>query len=90
MSLTARSVAAGDPIAYAAKIKAQEELLEAAEAALSWLYDRRANLPEELLDHREARHCKALREAVRKARFDEVGDGAFSQAMGLQDLPDEG
>ena len=42
------SVAAGDPIAYAAQQQAQEELLEAAAAALDWLYDRRAHLPEDL------------------------------------------
>ena len=45
----------------------QEELLEAAENALNWLYNRRAHLPEELLDHREAKHRKALRQAIRKA-----------------------
>jgi hypothetical protein len=64
-----RSVAAGDPIGYAAQQKAEEELLRAAEAVLDWLYDRRAHLPEELLDHREARYRKALCEAIRKARW---------------------
>jgi hypothetical protein len=59
-------------------------VLEAAEAALGWLYDRRAHLPEELLDHREARH----REAVRKVRADELGDRAFSRAMGMPDSPE--
>lgn len=59
---------AGDPIYAAGNRKAQEELLEAAEAALDWLYDRRAHMPPELLDHREARHRKALREAVRRVR----------------------
>ena len=68
------SVAAGGPIAYAAKQQAQEELLEAAEATLDWLYDRRAHMPEELLDHREARHRKALREAVQRARR-RIGSG---------------
>jgi len=52
----------------------QEELLEAAENALNWLYDRRAHLPEELLDHREAKHRKALREAL--------GSLASLQALG--------
>jgi hypothetical protein len=47
---------------------AQRELLEAAENVVAWLYDRRAHLLEELLDHREARHRKALREAIRQAR----------------------
>ena len=55
--------------------RAQEELLEAAENALSWLYDRRAHLPEELLDPREAKHRKALRQAVRKASGRSPSDG---------------
>jgi hypothetical protein len=75
---------AGDPIAYAARIKAQEELMQAAEAALRWLYDRRAHLPEELLDHREARHRKALREAVRRVR-----EGEIPQTPDPQDFPTE-
>jgi hypothetical protein len=62
------SVAAGDPIAHAAQKQAQDELLEAAEAALDWLYSRRAHMPEEMLDGREAKHRKALREAIRKVR----------------------
>jgi hypothetical protein len=59
---------AGDGFAYAAQQKAQEELLEAAEAALDWLYDRRAHMPPELFDTREARHRKELRQAIRRVR----------------------
>jgi hypothetical protein len=39
------SVAAGDPIAYAAQQKAQEELLEAAENALAWFESFDAHAP---------------------------------------------
>jgi hypothetical protein len=61
-------------------------VLEAAEAALGWLYDRRAHLPEELLDHREARHREAVREAGRRARGPGVlagdGDAGLPRALG--------
>jgi hypothetical protein len=62
------SVAAGDPIAYAARIKAQEELLEAAENAVAWLESRRAHYPPQMRDGREGVHRKALAEAVAKLR----------------------
>jgi hypothetical protein len=39
-----------------------------AEAALDWLYERRARMPPEMLDPREAGHRKALGEAVHKLR----------------------
>jgi hypothetical protein len=58
------SVAGGDGIAYRANRQAQDELLEAAENALDWLYDRRAHMPPEMLDPREAKHRRALREAL--------------------------
>jgi len=67
----APSVAAGDPIAYAARIKAQEELLETSEAVASWLDDRRAHFPPEMLDGREHRHHKRLRTAIRRVRGEE-------------------
>ena len=63
-----RATLAGDGIAYAAQKQAHAELLEAAETALDWLYDRRAHMPEELLDHREAKHRKVLREAIKRMR----------------------
>ena len=59
---------AGDPFAAAGQRHAQEELLEAAEAALAWLYDRRAHVPEEMLDPREHKHRKRLFAAIREAR----------------------
>jgi hypothetical protein len=46
----------------------REDLLEAAEAVLAWLYDRRAHMPEELIDGREGKHRKRLQAAIRKAR----------------------
>ena len=66
--MTDRSVAAGDPIAYAARIKAQEELLAAAEDALAWLESRRAHYPPEMRDGREGVHSKALKEAISACR----------------------
>jgi hypothetical protein len=62
-----RSLAAGDPIAHAARIKAQEELYRAAVVAMRLLQDRQAHTPEEHLDGRERRVLRALREAVRWA-----------------------
>jgi hypothetical protein len=59
---------AGDPIAYAAHRQAQEELLQAAEATLDWLEDRRRHQPPELFDTREGTHFRALREAIRRVR----------------------
>ena len=61
------SVAAGDPIAYAAQKKAQEELLAAACAAMRWLQDRQAHMPEEMLDGRERKVLRQLRAAIRKS-----------------------
>ncbi len=63
------SVAAGDWLAYAARQKAQEELLETASAVLAWMDERQAHAPDELLeDDRELRHRSRLRKAIRKAR----------------------
>lgn len=50
------------------RAEAQEELLEAAETVLAWLYDRRAHTPEEMVDPREARHRKRLLAAVRNVK----------------------
>jgi len=47
------SVAAGDPIAYAAQREATEELYRAAVTAMRLLQDRQAHTPEEMLDPRE-------------------------------------
>ncbi len=47
----------------------RDELLEAAEAALAWLYDRRAHMmPEEMMDGREGGHRRRLLAAIRRAR----------------------
>ncbi len=62
------STRSGDPFVAADHHQGTEELLEVAEATLDWLYDRRAHMPPEMLDPREARHRKALREAIRRAR----------------------
>jgi hypothetical protein len=62
------SVAAGDPIAYAAQQKAQEELLEAAEGALAWFESFDAHAPEGLAFGGEAKVRRSLRTAIRKAR----------------------
>jgi hypothetical protein len=60
-----RSVAAGDPTAYAARIKAQEELYRAAVVAMRLLQDRQAHTPEEHLDGRERKVLRQLRDAIR-------------------------
>jgi hypothetical protein len=67
------SVAAGDPIAYAARIKAQEELLEAAERAQAWFdrFDRHA--PEGLAFGGEGSVRRQLRQAIRKVGDAEEG-----------------
>ncbi len=62
------SVRAGGPIAHAARAKAEDELLEAAERALDMLDSRRAHHPPEMIDPREGRVAKALRAAVRGVR----------------------
>lgn len=59
---------AGDPFALAGTIKAQEELLDAAEAVLAWLDDRQLHIPIEMLDGPEWKHRRALHAAVRKVR----------------------
>ena len=59
---------AGDPIAYAARIKAQQQLLEAAEDALAWFERFDTHAPEGLCFGGEAQVRKALREALRKVR----------------------
>jgi hypothetical protein len=61
------SVAAGDPIAYAAQQQAQEELLEAACECMRFLQSRQQHTPAELLDGREAKVLRQLRRAVRQA-----------------------
>jgi hypothetical protein len=60
-------LAAGDPIAHAAQIKAHEELLAAACEAMRLLQDRQQHMPEELLDGRERRVLRVLRTAIRRA-----------------------
>ena len=62
-----RSVAAGDHIAHAAQIKAQEELYRAAVVAMRLLQDRQQHTPEEHLDSRERKVLRQLRAAVRSA-----------------------
>ena len=62
------SVAAGDPIAYAARQEAQEELLEAAEDALAWFERFGAHAPEGLCFGGEAKVRRALRAAIRQVR----------------------
>ncbi len=67
--LVEHSVAAGDGLAYAARQKAQEELLETAESVLAWMDDRAEHAPDEWLeDDRELRHRRRLKRAVRKLR----------------------
>ena len=56
---------AGDPVDYAAKIKAQEELYRAAVVAMRLLQDRQAHTPAEMLDDRERRVLRQLRAAIR-------------------------
>jgi hypothetical protein len=58
---------AGDPVAYAARIKAQEELYRAAVVAMRLLQDRQQHTPEEHLDSRERCILRQLRAAVRRA-----------------------
>jgi hypothetical protein len=60
-----RSVAAGDPIAHAARIKAQDELYRAAVVAMRLLQDRQQHTPEEHLDSTERRVLRQLRDAIR-------------------------
>ena len=59
-----RSVAAGDPIAHAAQIKTQEELLAAACEAMRLLQSRQQHAPEEHLDGGERRVLRQLRAAM--------------------------
>lgn len=63
------SVAAGDPIAYAAQRQAadEQELLRAACAAMRMLQDRQQHTPEDMLDPRERGVLRQLRAAVRRA-----------------------
>ena len=56
---------AGDPVDYAARIKAREELLAAACEAMRLLQDRQAHAPEEHLDGRERRVLWQLRVAIK-------------------------
>ena len=62
-----RSVASGDSIAYGAKQKSEQELLEAAEAALRWfdLFDQHA--PSDWVFGGEAEVRVLLRDAIRRA-----------------------
>ena len=62
----ARITAAGD--GDHATGNPQNELLATAEGVLAWLHDRRAHMPEEMIDGREARHRKRLLVAIRRAR----------------------
>jgi len=55
---------AGDRIAHAARIKAQEELYRAAVAAMRLLQDRQQHIPEEHLDSRERKVLRQLSAAV--------------------------
>jgi hypothetical protein len=61
-------LAAGDPIAHAARLRAQEDLLRAAENALCWLENRRSHYPPQMRDWREGALRKALREATERVR----------------------
>jgi hypothetical protein len=60
-----RSVTASDPTAYAAQRQAQEELLAAAITAMRFFQDRQQHTPEEMLDARERKVLRRLRDAVR-------------------------
>jgi hypothetical protein len=60
-------LAAGDPIAHAAQVKAQEELLAAACEAMRLLQSRQQHVPEDHLDGRERRVLRQLRAAIRAA-----------------------
>jgi hypothetical protein len=66
-----KQILPGDGIAYRGQRQAEELLLEVADDVLDWLYDRRAHMPLEMLDGREARHRRVLREAIRKVRAGE-------------------
>jgi hypothetical protein len=55
----------GDP--FAAQPHRDDELLRAAAAAMRLLQDRQAHTPAEMLDGRECRVLRQLREAVRRA-----------------------
>jgi hypothetical protein len=66
-----RMPVAGDGFYAASNRKAHDELLQAAERALSWLDSRRAHYPPQMRDGREGVHGKALREAIRKVRAGE-------------------
>ena len=56
---------AGDPVDYAAKIKAQEELYRAAVVAMHLLQSRQQHTPAEYLDGREQKVLRQLRDAIR-------------------------
>lgn len=62
-----RSVPEGDGIAYRAEREAQDALLRAACEAMRLLQSRQQHTPEEMLDPRETRILKQLRDAVRRA-----------------------
>lgn len=60
------SVSAGDPFVAAGAAKANRELYAAACAAMRLLQDRQRHTPEEMLDPRERRVLRQLRDAVRR------------------------
>jgi hypothetical protein len=58
---------AGDPFAAQPHHHDDGELLRAAAAAMRFLQDRQAHAPAEMLDGREHRVLRQLRDAVRRA-----------------------
>jgi hypothetical protein len=62
-----RSVAAGDPIAYAAQKQAQAELLEAARFAVRWFRERQMHGPPDTEFGGEAEVEARLRRAIVRA-----------------------
>jgi len=65
------SVAAGDPIPYAAERQAQEELVEAAKFAVEWFRQRTQHAPPDTEFGGEAEVEARLRRAIRKLRGEE-------------------
>lgn len=83
--MTDRSVAAGDSVAHAARIKSREGLLEAAEAALAWFDRFEEHAPSGMRSFAggEAKIRRGLREAIRASR------APASLAPDPQDYPTE-
>jgi hypothetical protein len=66
------SVAAGDPIAYAARRQAEEELLEAAKFAVRWFREREQHAPPESAFGGEAEVEARLKRAIRRVHEEEA------------------